>query len=106
MLTRSNAVAPGLYPNEAYALIPDKGIEKPEGIGAPAYARHQRIGKAPEGVEALGSGFLADYGLKISDNHGIGMGAGDGANDVMGMVNVRHPISHGLIHGVLKGFRA
>ena len=47
--------------------------------------------------------FLPDDGLEIADNHRIGMGADDRADDVVGISDVGDPVADRLAGGVLQG---
>jgi hypothetical protein len=60
-------------------------------------------GSLPVCARALGPGLAADHALEIAHQHRVGMGAGHGADDVEGVIDVGHPVAHGLVHGVLEG---
>ena len=49
---------------------------------------------------------LADDGLEVAHHGGIGVRAGDRADDVEGVFDVGDPVAQRLVHGVLEGARA
>ena len=49
---------------------------------------------------------LADHRLEVAHQFRVGVGAGDGADDVKGVAHMGHPVAQGIVHGVLQGRRA
>src|SRR5439155_24300987 len=61
----------------------------------------------PSGLfQALLACFASDHRLKIANHEWERMRADHAADDVMGMLDGRHPVSEGLVDGVSKGAAA
>ena len=58
------------------------GIEDPHGVGTAADAGNDRIGLAAGHFRHLDEALLADDRLEIPHQHRVGVGTGDGADDV------------------------
>ena len=101
--TAGNAFAGGFHTHHVHAVVVDEGKEQSHRIGAAADTGHQEVRQTIFQFLALRFGFVADDPLEIAHQHGIGMRAGDAADDVVGVVDVGYPIAHGFVHGVLEG---
>ena len=106
VLTGFDAVAGRLDADQAHFLILDEGMEEAHRIGPTTDTGDAGIGQAAQAFLHLGAGFAADDGLEIADHGRIGVRAGDRADDVEGVLHIRHPVAQGLIHGVLQRTRA
>ena len=100
------ALARGLYADQAHLRVADVGVENAHRVRAAAHAGNHRIGLAPGHLGHLQLAFLADDRLEIAHHHRIRMRAGDRAEDIEGVLDVRHPIAHRLVQRVLERFRA
>ena len=63
-------------------------------------------GRRPSSFEHLRARLLADHALEIAHHGRIGMRAGDGADAIVGVAHVGHPVAQGLVHRVLERPRA
>ena len=76
-------------------------VEGSDGVGAAADTGDDRVGQAPLLLKNLLLDFSGDDGLEIADDGGEGMGAHDGAQAVVGVVDAAGPLAHGLGDRVL-----
>ena len=60
-------------------------------------------GSRPSASRICSRASRADHRLKVAHHGRIGMRAGDGADEVIGVGDVRDPIAQGLVHRVLQG---
>mmetsp|Transcript_20706 Transcript_20706/g.65502 ORF Transcript_20706/g.65502 Transcript_20706/m.65502 type:complete len:480 (+) Transcript_20706:426-1865(+) len=98
-----DAIARSLHAHEADLLIVDELVEEAHRVGAAAHARHEEVGLAVPLLEALAPRLGADDVVEVANHHGVGVGAGDGAEDVVGGLDVGHPVANGLRGGILEG---
>lgn len=69
----------------------------------PADAGHHRVRQPPRLLDDLRPRFLADHLLQFAHKPGIGMGAGAGPQQVVGVVRMGDPVADGGIHRILQG---
>src|SRR5829696_7976884 len=80
-------------------------MEGPYRVGACADAGDDGLGVAAETLAALGL-YLRPYnGLEIAHDPGVGRGPDDAPDDVVGILDVRHPVPYRLVDGILEGAR-
>ena len=77
-------------------------MKQPHGVGAAADTGDRRVGQPSLGFLQLRFGFLADHRLKVAHHHRIGMRAGDGADEIIGVLDIGDPVAHRLVHRVLQ----
>ena len=106
MLAGLHAVPGGLDADEADAVVVEERMEDAHRVRAAADAGDHRIGQAAFLLDALALGFLADHGLEVAHQLRIGMRAGDGADDVEGILDIGDPVAHRLVQRILEGARA
>ncbi len=97
------AMARGLDPDQAHALVGQERVEHADGVGAAADAGDHGVGQAPFHLQDLLAGFGADHRLEVTHHRRIGMRTRGGADHVVGVVDVGDPVAQGLVHGVLEG---
>jgi hypothetical protein len=103
VLVGGDAMAGRLDADQAHALVGQERMEQADGVGTAADAGDHRVGKTSFDLEDLLAGFGPDHRLEVADHHRIGVRAGGGADQVIGVVHVGDPIAHRLVHGVLQG---
>ena len=82
-------------------------MEQAHGVGAAADRRDQRVRQAAVlGLGELLARLIADDRLEVAHHGGIGMRAGDGADDVEGVGDIGDPVAQRLVHRILQGARA
>ena len=59
-------------------------------------------GWRPICVRHLHQALVADDALEVAHHHRVRVRAGDGADDVEGVLDVRHPVAHRLVERVLE----
>ena len=106
MAARPEAVPRRLDPVEPHLRIVEEGVEHPDRVRAPADARDHRVGQPPGPLEDLLARLAPDHRVEVAHHLRVRMGPRDGADDVVGVVDVRHPVAHGLVERVLEGPRA
>ena len=79
-----------------------KWVEDAGGIGTSADAGDDATGDSAEGLLALTPRFIADDGLEGADHRGEGVGAHDGADDVVRVLDRAHPVTHRGIGCILE----
>ena len=63
-------------------------MEQTHRVGAATDASNQRVGQTTFGLQYLLFGFASDHRLEITDHRRIGMGAGNRADNVKGIVYI------------------
>ena len=99
-------VAARLHADQLDLLVSDEGREYPHRVGAPADACDHARGQPPLPVKQLRAGLVADHALQVSDHRGIGRRADDGADDVVGVRHVGHPVADRGGRRLLERLRA
>ena len=97
-----DTVAGGLDADDAHVLVVEKRMEQPHGVRPTADAGDERIRLAAFGFLYLFANLVADDGLEVAHHGRIGMRAGDGTDDVEGILDVGDPVAQRLVHGVLQ----
>ena len=82
--------------------IVEEGVEQAHGIGAAADRGDQRIRQPALGLLHLRLGLLADHRLEVAHHHRIGVRAGDGADAVVGVLDIGDPVAQRLVHRILQ----
>ena len=95
-------VARGLDAENLDAGIVEERMKQSHRVGAAADAGDQRIRQAAFGFLHLRAGLGADHRLEIAHHRRIGMRARDGADAVIGVVDVGDPVAQRLVHRVLQ----
>ncbi len=103
VLAGVDAVAGRFDADDLHALVIEERVEQADGVGAAADAGDQRVGQAAFLLHDLLAHFVADHRLEVADHGRVGVRAGGGADQVEGVVDVRHPVAQRLVHGVLEG---
>ena len=90
--------------DEPDILSSDKRVERPYCVRACARRRRWRRGRRRV---ARGSGlYLRPYnGLEVAHDPWVRRGSYDAPDDVVGVLDVRHPVSYGFVDGVFEGAR-
>ena len=81
-------------------------MEDADGVGSPADAGGDRVGQPTGLVQHLGPGLQTDDALEVAHHQWERMWSGGGAETVVGVVGVGHPVTEGLVDGVLEGLRS
>ena len=106
VLAGLDAVAGGLAADEAYVGVRDEGVEEADGVGAAADAGDGGVGQAAGALQDLAAGLDADDAVEVADHGREGVRSGDGAEEVVGAVDVGDPVAERLVDGVLEGAAA
>ena len=93
-------------PEDLDLRLVEERVEKADRVRAAADAGDQAVRQTAFEFEHLRPRLLADHALEVAHHGRIGMRAGDGADAIIGVVDVGHPIAQRLVHGVLEGLRA
>mmetsp|Transcript_1449 Transcript_1449/g.2509 ORF Transcript_1449/g.2509 Transcript_1449/m.2509 type:complete len:265 (+) Transcript_1449:768-1562(+) len=102
MLAGLNPEAGGLHSNEAHILVLNESIEQSDGVGATTHARYAYVGEASELLLALPLSLVTDHFVELTHHHGVRVGAGCRAENVVGALNVGDPVADGLRGRVLE----
>jgi len=92
-----------LHADQSHLPVFQKLVEQPDGVAASIDAGHAKIRQASLLVEDLTFRLPADHPLEIPHDRGVGMGSHGGAEDVVGALQIRDPITEGLVDGVFEG---
>ena len=112
MLVGIQPLASGFYANQAGVFQGDVGVEDAHGVAATAHAGDHGIGlftrqlQAAQQLGHLRQALFANYALKVAHHGWVGGRARHGADDVEGVVHIRHPVAHGFVERVFQGFAA
>src|SRR5215211_2995275 len=80
-------------------------MEGPYRVRACADAGDDGVGVAAETLAALGLYLRPDNGLEVAHDPGVRRGPDDAPYDVVGVLDVRHPVPYRLVDGVFEGAR-
>ena len=106
MASGLDAIARRLGTDDAHAGIIEEGMEQADGIAAAADAGGDRIRQAAVVGQHLRARLAPDHGVEVAHHARIRIGAGDGADDVEGVVHVGDPVAHRFVQRVLQRGRA
>ena len=101
-----DAVAACLVTDQAHVRVVEERVEDADGVGSPADAGGDRVGQPTGLVQHLGPGLQTDDALEVAHHQWERMWSGGGAEAVVGVVGVGHPVPEGLVDGVLEGLRS
>ena len=87
-------------------VVLQEGVEQADGVGAAPDAGHKGVRQPARLPQDLLPGLAADHGLKVAHHRRVGVGTGDRADDVEGVVDVGDPVAHRLVERVLQGLGA
>jgi hypothetical protein len=94
-------------PRPRAVLEVGEGGEGADRVGAAADAGDDGVGAvAAGGHEELGTELAAHHRLEVADDHRVGVGADDRADDVEGIAHVVEPVAERHVDGVLERARA
>ena len=102
----------GAKQTQNYDLLVRRKVGGPRDTQHPLRARNERVQTVPSHLRQharrshLRASFLADNGLKIAHDGGEGVGADRGADEVVRVDDVGHPVPHCLVDGVLQSAAA
>jgi hypothetical protein len=98
-----HAFAGGFNADQTGFLKRDVGVEDAHGVGATAHTGQHRVGlQAVVHAGHLGDAFFANHALEIAHHHRVGVRPGHGADDVEGVVDIRHPVTQGFVRARLS----
>ena len=100
-----DAVAGRLETDQAHARIVDERVEDADRVGPAADAGGDRVGQPARLVQDLRARLQSDDALEITDHRRERMRAGSGAEAVVRVVGVGHPVAERLVDGVLQRLR-
>src|SRR5436190_21277202 len=101
MLAEQPASSAGFDADQLDVLVADEGVEQADGIAASTDASESSIRQAAFLFQNLSVRLDSNHAMEIADHHRIRMRSQRGTQQVIGIVNVRHPIAHGFANGVL-----
>ena len=99
------AQAGGFDADHSHVVV-QEGMEQADRVRAAADAGDERVRGAALRRHHLFARLAADDRLEVAHHGGVGMGPGDGANQVECRFHVGHPVAQRLVHGVLQRPRA
>jgi len=100
------AAPPSFGADELHSGLRHEGVEDAYGVAAAAHAGQHRVGQAPLGLQDLAAGLFTDHRLELAHHGGVGMRPQRAAQQVVGVVDIGHPVAHGLADSVLEGAAA
>src|ERR1035437_5460076 len=103
VLVGVNTLATGLEPDQADGRVVDETVENAHRVGAPANAGAHSIRQTPDEVKHLGPRLDTDDALEVTHHLGERVRAGDGADHIVGGLDVGDPVAHRLVDGILEG---
>src|SRR5947209_18087730 len=75
--------------------------DRPHRVAPAADASDEKVRKSAVALEALLSNLSADDALKVSHDRRVRMRAHDASEEIVRVLDVRHPIPQSLVDGVL-----
>src|SRR5450631_2344324 len=101
VLTEQRASSAGLDAYQLHAVIADERVEQTDRVAASSDAGKSGIRQAAFALQNLGARLDANHAMKVANHYRIRMRSQSGTQQVIGIVNVRHPVAHRLANGVL-----
>ena len=101
-----HAVAGRLGHGQTDRRLADEPGQQPDRVRPAADAGDGEVRQASLDRRELGRSLVADPALEVPDDGRVGMRPHRGAQDVVGRLDVRHPVAHRLVDGVLERGRA
>ncbi len=83
-------------------LVVEERLEDAHRVRPATDARGDRVRQASDAVEHLLPRFFADHLVELADHLREGVRTGDGAQQVVRGLDVRHPVAEGVVDGVLQ----
>jgi hypothetical protein len=102
MATGLDALAGRFGPDQPDFTVVEEGVEDPDRIAAAADAGGDEVRQAAIFGQHLRPRLAADDGIEVADHARIRVRAGDGTDDVEGVLDVADPVAHGFVQGVLE----
>src|SRR5438093_1085449 len=102
MIARRLSAPTRLDADELDTSVLDERCEHAGRVAAAADAGDDRVRQLAELCQALLSRLAADDRLEIADHHRKWMWADDAADDVVSVLDGRHPVAHRLVDGVAQ----
>ncbi len=96
------SVAAGFDAVNLHLPVVEEIVEQAHRVRAAADAGDQRVGQPSFALQHLLAHFPADDRLEIAHHRRIGMRPGHRADDVEGVLDIRHPVAQRVVHGVLE----
>jgi hypothetical protein len=100
------AITPSFYTEELDGWVFGEGVEHADCVATASDASYNCVGQFTSLLEHLGTGFIADYGLKGSYNGGEGVGTNSRSDNVVSCVELDDPGAQGFVDGITQGARA
>ena len=98
-----HSVSAGLVADQPHTRIIKECMEDADRVGPPADTRCHGIRQPAGPGQHLCASLHTDHPLEIAHHHRERVRPGGGAEAVVGVIGVGHPISEGLIDGILEG---
>ena len=102
MPTGRDPLAGRLGDREPDRRLADEPVEQPDRVRAATDAGEGEIRQPALDLDDLGRGLVADPPLEVADDRRVRVRAHRRAEDVVGRLDVRHPVAHRLVDGVLE----
>src|SRR5690606_35265301 len=106
MLARVDALAGCFDAVNLHGRIIEEGMEKAHRIGAATDTGNDGIGQPPLALQHLCLCLAPDHGLEVAHHCRIGMGTGDSADQIVGVLDIRYPVPQRFVHRIFQRARA
>ena len=104
VLAQFGAPASGLDADHLHFAVADEIIEQADRVAPAAHTGEQVIRQAAGRLQDLPARFLADHAVELAHHHGIRMRPEHRPQQVVSVMDVRHPVAHGFVDGVFQSF--
>mmetsp|Transcript_4117 Transcript_4117/g.15030 ORF Transcript_4117/g.15030 Transcript_4117/m.15030 type:complete len:361 (+) Transcript_4117:43-1125(+) len=102
LLARADAFASRFDANNADGFFVNKVVEQTHGVGTATDARDKDVRQAAPLFHSLRSSFLTNDGVEVAHHHRVRVRTRDRAQNVVRVLDVRHPITNSLARRVLQ----
>ena len=106
MAAAGDALARGLHPDQLHAVVAGEGRERADRVRAAADAGHHARRQPPAPLQDLRARLVADHALEVADERRERRRADAGADRVVRVPHVGHPVADGGRDGLLERARA
>ena len=94
--------APGLDTDQSHGGVVHKAVKDAKRVASTADARHDHVWHPPGELDELLSCLATNHRLELTHHERVGMWAQHRAEQVVGVIDVRHPVAHRLVDRILQ----
>src|SRR5205807_2667920 len=106
MLPRRHIMSPSFDAIQLHVRVIEESMENADRVASTANAGNHRPRQLAFLLQDLSTGLSADDALEVADHGWVWVWSDYGPEEVVGVLDVRDPVSQGFVYGVLEGLGA